>query len=190
MARSVNVVKVQEDLEKLNETDNNAITDMIRKIIMQDDFLGLSPYIYVFAHKRELGIDERFSLMIQGGYSSIEETPKARLIWAPRLTKPKAEPNSFLFRIELNHADDVETVWILPEEELFNLFKKGKVFENQIIHNSIYNFIHNKKELERPHEDDLKDKDAKQVYDAVARQARISKRVNAVFNAYKPSVRI
>ena len=58
---------------------------------------GNHPF-YIFAHKREIGIDERFSLMITQGIPDITKVPTHRMIWQPRLKKPEAQINSMLFK--------------------------------------------------------------------------------------------
>lgn len=63
---------------------------------------------YIFAHKRVIGEDERIAMynedlrmsLLDPNYirmfQRLEDVPTARLIWQPRLTKPKAQSNSML----------------------------------------------------------------------------------------------
>jgi hypothetical protein len=176
MVRLVSAKTVKEQFEEFKYTDSGSIEKMIANIVNQDDYLGLSPYIYVFAHKRELGLDERLLLVVEGLYKKIEDTPKARLIWCPRLTKPKAEPNSMLFRIELARPDYVHTIWILPERHLFSLYKRGKAFCNETIAESIDAYLNEPDKLEKKEFGDLSDENINKIYEAVSQQANIAKK--------------
>ena len=55
-----------------------------------------SPYVYLFAHPRTA--DDGFT---------------KRMLWQPRLTRPKAQTNSYLFRAQSN-SDVIEVCWLLP----------------------------------------------------------------------------
>ena len=103
------------------------IGETCQNIIDQKPF-GDVPF-YIFAHQRTIGTDERVSLynqdlqdslMVPGyirKYTHLEQVPSARLIWQPRLTKPRAQDNSMLFRVA--GSDAVEVIWIIPQKELW-----------------------------------------------------------------------
>ncbi len=106
---------------------------------------------YVFAHTRTVENDERSDLVLKWGYQK-EKTPNVRLIWQPRITKPKAEPNSYLF-LARKGSDEIQTIWILPKQELWDNFEPGKMMENEDIWTSILNYRFNRKRLEAPEPD-------------------------------------
>lgn len=117
--------------------------------------LGLqqySHYIYLFAHPRTA--DDGFT---------------KRMLWQPRLTKPKAQTNSYLFRAQSN-TDNVEICWLLPPKETWGQYLKGNITESEIVLFSISQFTNNRSLLEAPEEDDLTDEQARQIYLKVARE--------------------
>lgn len=128
---------------------SQAIQDCINNVPDEIKF----PF-YVYGHSRQIGMDERFSLFIQGKYKSMEEVPSERMIWMPRAYKPKAEPNTYLFRA-IKGSDVIETMWILPKPELWEQFAPGKITHNEDIWTSIQNYKHRRKELEAPDSEDL-----------------------------------
>lgn len=142
-----------------------------QSIIDQQPF-GPIPF-YIFAHKREIGLDEQqsiyqqdFSNWLSGNprqFISIAEVPNARIIWQPRLTKPKAQTNSMLFKA-YPPGDNVKVIWILPPEELWEQYTKDKMTENKTICESIHLFKTNKKKLEQKEDDDFDDKEIDAIY--------------------------
>lgn len=94
------------------------------------------PYIYIFAHPRTA--DDGFT---------------KRMIWQPRLTKPKPQTNSYLFRAN-SHSDMIEVIWLLPPREMWGEYEKGKLFENEEVLLSIHYFQNHRAKLEEPHEED------------------------------------
>jgi hypothetical protein len=104
-----------------------------------------SPYIYIFAHAR-----------------TCEDGTTKKMFWSPRLSKPEAQSNSYLFRAT-SKTDLIEICWIIPSEEMWNQYKKGNVTESSIVTWSIDQFRYNKKWLERPHSDDISEERGKQI---------------------------
>lgn len=96
-----------------------------------------SPYVYIFAHPR-----------------TTDDGLNKRLFWQPRLIKPKAQTNSYLFRAQ-SYTDIVETCWIIPPVDLWGQYDKGKVCESNWAAWSIMQFINNREELERPFPEDF-----------------------------------
>ncbi|MEK6884299.1 MAG: hypothetical protein AABY22_32005, partial [Nanoarchaeota archaeon] len=47
-----------------------------------------------------------------------------RLIWMPRLTKPRAETNSMLFKAYPG-SDNIKVIWMIPAPEMWKQFQKG-----------------------------------------------------------------
>lgn len=115
--------------------------------------LGLqqySPYIYLFAHPRTA--DDGFT---------------KRMLWQPRLTKPKAQTNSYLFRAHSN-TDLMEICWLLPPKEMWGQYKKGNVTEHEYVQWSILMYQNHKDELEKPFVNDLSEEACKNIYQKVA----------------------
>ena len=96
-----------------------------------------SPYVYLFAHPRthDNGVDKR-------------------LLWQPRLGKPDAQSNSYLFRA-ISNTDIVELMWFIPDKLLWDQFKKGNLVESENVIKSIHLFNTNRRLLEQPHPNDL-----------------------------------
>ena len=90
------------------------------------------PYVYIFAHPR-----------------TAEDGVTKKIFWEPRISKPEAQSNSYLFRA-ISKTDSVEICWIIPSEEMWDQYKKGNVTESSIVTWSISQFRYNKKWLERP----------------------------------------
>jgi hypothetical protein len=101
-------------------------------ISMQEYF----PYIYIFAHPR-----------------TADDGVTKRMLWQPRLSKPKAQDNSYLFR-SISGTDIVEVIWMIPPREMWPQYEKGKMFESEDVMVSIKNFVNNKEDLEKPHDED------------------------------------
>jgi len=102
-----------------------------------------SPYVYIFAHTRKTdnGINER-------------------LLWQPRLSIPKPQSNSYLFRA-ISKTDLIEVIWMIPPRERWNEYKQGNVTESNWSAWSIHQFKTNKESLEKPHPDDLPEEKAR-----------------------------
>lgn len=121
---------------------------------------------YIFAHAREIAIDERISLFnedlrmellypnYQRKYSVLGDVPTSRMIWIPRLTKPQAQENSMLFKA-YPPGDNIKVIWMIPASELWGQSDKGKIVENNVVSESVHHFKTNKKFLEVAEEDDL-----------------------------------
>ena len=129
---------------------------------------------YIFAHTRTFGIDERYRLLLSGQYASLAEVPEKTLIWQPRLTKPKAQSNSMLFKAYPG-SDVIKVIWMLPAEELWDQFIKGKMMENKTICDSIHDFKKNRQKLEEREEDELTNKQIDAIYKEISRDAKAQK---------------
>ncbi len=108
-----------------------------------------SPYVYIFAHPR-----------------TDDDGITKRMIWQPRLSIPDPQTNSYLFRA-LSHSDIIEVVWLLPPREMWTQYKKGKVTESNEVAWSINQFQHNRKELEKPHPEDMPEEKARLILKAI-----------------------
>lgn len=97
-----------------------------------------------------------------------------RLIWQPRLTKPKAQSNSMLFKAYPG-SDIIKVLWVLPQIELWEQFEEGKVTASEIVMDSIKMFRENRQELERKENDDLSDEAIDCIYKSISSGAKSSK---------------
>lgn len=112
---------------------------------------------YIFAHAR-----------------TADDGTTKRLIWQPRLTKPKAQTNSMLFRVNPK-SDMVRILWMIPPREQWSMFEKGKVTENETIMTSIHDFQNNRTELEAKDPEDLSDEVIDNIYREISEKALKSK---------------
>lgn len=98
-----------------------------------------------------------------------------RCIWQPRLTKPKAGPNTMLFKLYPG-SDIVKIIWMIPKPELWKSFQKGLMTENKVIAESIHKFRTDPQALEAKEDDDLSDEQIDKVYEALAMDAKIKRK--------------
>jgi len=117
-------------------------------VSMQEHF----PYVYIFAHPR-----------------MAEDGGTVRMIWQPRLTKPTAQTNSYLFRV-VSNTDLVEIVWLLPPREMWGQYELGKVTESKDVVTSIMNFLHAREALEMPHSEDWSEERIKKKLESIQSQ--------------------
>ena len=90
-----------------------------------------------------------------------------RFLHHPRLTKPMPSPNSRLFKVNPKVPEDVEVMWILPGQESMHLFQKGKLFQDELINDSIREFMRNPEKLRQPEPDDVSDEEARRIYSSL-----------------------
>ena len=122
-----------------------------------------SPYVYLFAHPRTA----------DDGVTKI-------MYWQPRLTKPEAQTNSYLFRA-ISRTDNVEVCWLLPPVEMWGQYKKGNVTENEIVVWSIDQYRHHKPRLEAPEPDDLPDKQIEAIYAEIRQNIKYEKMMQGLY---------
>jgi hypothetical protein len=122
------------------------------------DLINQRPYgkhpFYIFAHAR-----------------TEDDGVTKRLIWQPRLTKPKAQTNSMLFKAYPG-TDIIKVIWMIPAREMWEQYAKGKLTENKTVSESVYDFQHNRKKLEEKEEDDLSDEEIDAIYKEMCVNAR------------------
>ena len=140
---------------------------------------------YIFAHKREIGLDEREDIYLTDlrqslidlayvrKYESLSDVPTHRLIWQPRLTKPKAQENSMLFKTNPGY-DTIRVIWMIPDRAMFDAYTKGKMLENETVVDSIHLFKTDPKKLEQKEDDDLPDEVIAKIYEEIKQKARRS----------------
>ncbi len=119
-----------------------------------------SPYVYLFAHPR-----------------TADDGVNKRMLWQPRLSRPKAEPNSYLFRAE-SFSDNLEVCWIIPATDLWPQYKKGNVTEHEIVLWSIDQYKTNSKGLETPDPRDLTEEQGRWILKQVVDEHRQSLMLN------------
>lgn len=103
-----------------------------------------------------------------------------RLLWTPRLTKPKAETNSMLFKY-YPKTDTIKIIWIIPAKELWKQYKKGNVTESNIVQESIVNFLNDKSMLEAKEDDDLSDDQVDAIYTQISLNNQNKKLMDRLF---------
>jgi hypothetical protein len=97
-----------------------------------------------------------------------------RLLWQPRLTKPKAQTNSMLFKAYPG-TDIIKVIWMIPAREMWDQYEKGKLAENKTVVESIHDFQHNRSRLEAKEPDDLSDEKIDLIYKDMSIQAKFKK---------------
>lgn len=166
----VNILDAHDRKEYFIKDQANAIqqglNDCIFKNTLSNQLREYSNYIYIYAHPR-----------------TDEDGVTKRMLWQPRLGKPKSQTNSYLFRIEFPETDiekdlQVEICWMLPPRELWGQYKKGLVTENDIVVWSIHQFENNRTLLDSPYPDDFNDEQIKKIYLSIAANMDKSKQVN------------
>jgi len=125
------------------------------------DLINQRPYgdhpFYIFAHPRTL-----------------EDGVTKTLIWQPRLTKPRAQTNSMLFKAYPG-TDVIKIIWMIPARELWEQFTKGKMTENKIVCDSIENFTKHRDQLEAREDDDLSDEKIDAIYRTLSMDANVQR---------------
>lgn len=120
-------------------------------LIMQDH----SAYVYIFAHPR-----------------TADDGITKRILWQPRLTKPRAQTNSYLFRA-ISKTDTLEVCWLLPPSELWKEYQRGNLVHEETILWSINQYRLNRKQLELPEHDDLPEEKTRYIYKLILQNKRI-----------------
>lgn len=128
------------------------ISECCQNLINKRPF-GNHPF-YIFAHART--DDDGF---------------RKRLIWQPRLTKPKAQTNSMLFKAYPG-SDTIKVLWMIPARELWDQYIKGNMLENETVVESIHNFQFNRELMEAKEEDDLQDWQIDDIYRQMSMEAK------------------
>jgi len=137
------------------------IIECCQDLIRQEPF-GKRPF-YIFAHPRT--DDDGFT---------------KRMIWQPRLFKPKAQTNSMLFRAFPN-SDNIGVIWIIPARELWPQYEKGKLTENKTILEFIDLFENNRQELERPLPDEPSEEEARDIYSIIVANAKRDRMIKSLY---------
>ncbi len=146
----INRLETHDRLLHLKKDQSNNIQqgaeDCLKKNSLSLSLQDKSPYIYIFAHPR-----------------TDDDGVTKRMIWQPRLSIPDAQTNSYLFRV-LSKTDLIEVCWLIPPEEMWNQYTKGKVTESDIVTWSINQYKSNRKILEKAHPDDMSEEQARSIF--------------------------
>lgn len=113
-----------------------------------------SPYIYLFAHPR-----------------TADDGVTKKMYWHPRLSRPKPQTNSYLFRAQ-SKTDIIEICWLLPPREMWPQYQKGKVTEDELVLWSIDQFENNRNKLAEPLHDDISQELGSKIYHVVLAEHR------------------
>lgn len=97
-----------------------------------------------------------------------------RMIWVPRLSKPKPETNSMLFKY-YPKQDVIKIIWMIPAREMWDQYVKGNLTQHQIVIESIHSYRNHRTKLGSPEPDDLSDKQADDIYRQIAINAQSRK---------------
>lgn len=108
-----------------------------------------SPYIYLFAHPRTA----------DDGVTKV-------MYWQPRLSKPEAQTNSYLFRAQ-SKTDIIEVCWLIPPREMWPQYNIGNVTESELVMWSVNQFRFNQEELEKPHPEDMSEERGKVILQGI-----------------------
>lgn len=122
-----------------------------------------SPYIYIFAHPR-----------------TAEDGVNKRMLWQPRLSKPEAQENSYLFRAQ-SKTDIIEVCWLIPPKDMWKQYQKGNVTEHEVVNWSINQLLNNKKGLELPDPDDMPETQAKTILKRVIQEKMEEIRIKKMY---------
>lgn len=126
--------------------------DCLKKNPLSLSLQEKSPYIYIFAHPR-----------------TSDDGLIKRMLWQPRLSKPRAQTNSYLFR-GVSKTDVFEICWMIPPREVWKQYEKGNLTEEPTVVWSIHQFVNNRKTMEAPERDDLSDEKIKSIYATISRE--------------------
>lgn len=138
--------RYQHFIEDQSRGISQGCEDCLKKNPLSLKLQEYSPYVYLFAHPR-----------------TSDDGHSQRMIWQPRLCKPKAQTNSYLFRAQ-SKTDLIEICWLLPPREQWNQYKKGNITESDITNWSINLFKTKRAELEESHPEDLSDERIRYIY--------------------------
>jgi len=72
-------------------------------------------------------------------------------------------------------TDVIKVIWMIPARELWQNFEYGKMTENDIIAQSIYNFLHNRVMLEAKEDGDLPDDVIDKIYTEISKSSKYKK---------------
>lgn len=147
----INPLDAHDRLLHFNNTQRLDISECCQDLVNKRPF-GDHPF-YIFAHAR-----------------TEDDGVNKRLVWQPRLTKPKAQTNSMLFKAYPG-TDMIKVIWMIPDRPLWPQFRKGNLTQSCTICESIHAFENDRQRLEAQEPDDLSDEAIDKIYQEIARDA-------------------
>lgn len=156
----LNLFETHDRYETFTKKNDFQIGACCQNLIDQRPF-GIHPF-YIFAHPR-----------------TDDDGVTKRLIWQPRLTRPKPQTNSMLFK-GYPGSDIIKVIWMIPAREMWGQYEEGKVTANKTVCDSIRAFQFDRASLERNEDDDLPDEKIHEIYKDLSRDANHIKRMNKI----------
>jgi hypothetical protein len=147
----INRLETHDRFQHFIKQDFN-IAECCQDLINQRPF-GEHPF-YIFVHAR-----------------THDDGVTKRLLWQPRLTKPKSQSNSMLFKAYPG-TDIIKVIWMIPSVELWEQYKKENVTGNETVSQSIYDYVNNREKLDQREEDDLSDHQVDIIYRQISKNAQ------------------
>lgn len=157
----VNILDAHDRLKTLKSHDHS-IGECCQNLIDQAPF-GNRPF-YIFAHSR-----------------TEDNGRDTRVIWQPRLTKPRAQTNSMLFKVHPG-TDVINVIWMIPKRELWEQYQKGSLTENETVVTSIYNFTHHRQRLQESDDSDPSDAEIDAIYRDLAIEGKRNKLMKKLYS--------
>jgi hypothetical protein len=158
----INPLDAHDRLDHLKKDQSNSIakgaSDCLLKNPLSLSLQEKSEYIYIFAHPR-----------------TSEDGVTKKMYWQPRLSKPMAQTNSYLFRAQ-SKSDVMEVCWLLPPREMWSQYQRGKVTEDDLTLWSINMFKDKREDLERPDPNDYPESVGRNILRQVIEEHRQSLR--------------
>jgi hypothetical protein len=150
----INILDAHDRLTYIQK-QNFSISECCQDMINQRPFGNHA--FYIFAHPR-----------------TDEDGITKRLIWQPRLTRPKAQTNSMLFK-GYPGTDLVKVIWMIPDRCMWKQYEHGKLTQNKIISESIHDFQFNREKLEIKDDDDLQDYQIDDIYEQISKEMQMKR---------------
>jgi hypothetical protein len=69
-------------------------------------------------------------------------------------------------------TDMIKVIWIIPERELWDQYRKGLMMQSETVVESIHKFQYDRESLEAPEEDDARDAEIDDAYKNICLDAR------------------
>lgn len=138
----------------------------INKLSLQ--YQEKSPYVYIFA------------------FPKTNEYGHPEMYWQPRLSRPTAQTNSYLFRAT-SKTDIIEVCWLIPPREQWPMFQGSNMMKDELVIWSVNQFRHKRKELEAPHPEDMPEHQMTAILKVIIEEHKQHKKDIADFSEIMPS---
>ena len=130
----------------VKENSEKAYVDCIQSLIASKPFGNRKFYIFSFMKR----IDDASGVK--------------KMYHQPRLTRPEPSPGSTLMKVNPNNPEEATIIWTLPNEDAFGLYKQGKVFGNEFVHDCVQKYLNDPKSMCRPDQDDPSESMIREIY--------------------------